>query len=480
MTIAPLPDADKRLAALKARIYEALEYLGEPPTHWMPRREGTTHDIVIVGAGQAGLAIGFALKREGIDNFVLLDARPAGQEGPWRRHAKMETLRSPKDLVGPEQGIAELTFRAWYEASFGTKAYDQLGKIPTGQWMDYLLWYRDIADLPIENNAAVDRLEPVEAGLKVRVKRDGEIENLIARKVVLATGMDGFGQALIPECVRAGLPEDRYANCLEEVDFTALKGRRVAVLGAASSAFDYAAEALEADATRVDLFCRGPALAEHNRFKQINYPGVSNHYVDLDDADKWHVMTALTSRAVAVIRPTLERCTRHDNFHIHLNAGWRRADIVDTEIRIESEAGNHRADFVIVGTGFDMAPEARPELAAFANHIARWRDRYTPPPGEDSHVVAAFPYIDSDFRLVEKTAGAAPYLSDIHFFAWAGSVSNGRYSSEVSSLRYGVPRLVRALCRDLVRADAEFHVAKIRTLPKPEFERDEYKAESDE
>ena len=79
------------------------------PAPWMARRAGTTHDVVIVGAGQAGLAIGFALQREGIDRVVLLDARPAGQEGPWRDVARMETLRSPKDLVGPEQGIAELT-----------------------------------------------------------------------------------------------------------------------------------------------------------------------------------------------------------------------------------------------------------------------------------------------------------------------------------------------------------------------------------
>ena len=479
MTTKQLPDAAERLAALKGRILTALDYLGEPPAPWMARRAGVTHDVAIVGAGQAGLAIGFALKREGVDNVVLLDARPVGREGPWRELARMETLRSPKDLVGPEQGLADLTFRAWHEAVFGGAAYARLGRIPTGQWMDYLLWYRDVADLPIQNDTTVTRIEPGDAGLLVHIERGGATETLIARKVVLATGMDGFGRPLIPRCVRDGLPRDRYAHCLEAVEFAALKGRRVAVLGAASSAFDYAAEALEAGAARVDLFCRGAALADRNRFKQINYPGVNNHYVDLDDADKWRVMTALTSRAVGVIRPTLERCTRHDNFHVHVNAGWRAVAVVDGEIHIETPTKAHRADFVIVGTGFEMAPEARPELAAFADKIARWGDRYAPPPGEDSAVAAAFPYIDPDFRLVEKTAGAAPFLRDIHFFAWAGSVSNGRYSSEVSSLRYGVPRLVRALCRDLVRADADFHVAKIRALPAPEFEQDEYQSGPD-
>jgi hypothetical protein len=173
MTMEPHPDAAERLAALKGRIWTALDYLGEPPAPWMRRRAGVTHDVVIVGAGQAGLAIGFALKREGLDGFVLLDARPAGREGPWRDHARMETLRSPKDLVGPEQGIAELTFRAWHEAAFGIDAYARLGRIPTGQWMDYLLWYRAVADLAIENDCAVTRIEPCDAGLLVHVARGG-------------------------------------------------------------------------------------------------------------------------------------------------------------------------------------------------------------------------------------------------------------------------------------------------------------------
>ena len=30
-------------------------------------------------------------------------------------YARMETLRSPKQLVGPAYGMASLTFRAWHE-----------------------------------------------------------------------------------------------------------------------------------------------------------------------------------------------------------------------------------------------------------------------------------------------------------------------------------------------------------------------------
>ena len=471
-----LPDAAERLAALEARVVRALDYLGDRPADWMPRREAIDKDVVIVGAGQAGLAIGFGLKREGLTNFLLLDAAPKGLEGPWRTYARMETLRSPKDIPGPELGIADLTFRAWHEAAYGEAAYRAIGKIPTGSWMDYLLWYREQAALPIENGVRIMRVTPCDGGFQLQFDRDGAASSLTTRKLVLATGMDGFGQANIPGFIRDGLPPERYAHCAAPIDFDALAGKRIAVLGAASSAFDYAGAALEAGAGRVDLYCRHAALYQYNRFKQINYPGVLHHYVDLDDADKWRIMAALMERSVAIIRETLQRCTKHENFAIHLNAGWRSVSLVDGEIRIETDSGSHSADYAVIGAGFEMTPAARPELAAFAEHIALWRDRYDPPPGLESPAAGAFPYLGGDFQLTEKQPGAAPFLADIHLYIWAGSVSNGRGSSETTSIRHGVPRLVRALCRDLVRADAETHVARILALPVKEFEREEYDA----
>ncbi len=472
-----LPDAAERLAALEACVSRALEYLGDCPADWVPPRDGIDRDIVIAGAGQAGLAIGFALKRDGVTNISLLDAAPKGQEGPWRTFARMETLRSPKDVPGPEGGIADLTFRAWHEAAYGEEAYQAIYKIPTGLWMGYLLWYREQVDLPIENDVQITRVEPCDGGFRLHLDRAGSSGFLTTRKLVLATGMDGFGHAFIPEMVREGLPPERYAHCAEVVDFDSLKGKHVAVLGAASSAFDYAGTALEAGAGKVDLFCRGSELYRYNRFKQINYPGVLHHYVDLDDADKWRVMAELMKRSVSIIRETLQRSTRHKNFSIHLNAAWQSVGMAGDEIVIETADRQYRADYALIGAGFEMVAAARPELSSFADQIALWRDRYTPPAGQESNAAGAFPYLGSDFQLIEKTPGAAPYLADIHLYNWAGSVSNGRGSSETTSLSHGVPRLVRALCRDLVRADADTHVEKILELPVPEFLPDEYQAE---
>jgi cation diffusion facilitator CzcD-associated flavoprotein CzcO len=75
-----------------------------------------------------------------------------------------------------------------------------------------------------------------------------------ARKAVLATGQEGAGHWWMPDFVQT-LPSRLRAHVWDSVDFAALRGKVVAVLGAGASAFDNAAAALEAGATEVHLFC---------------------------------------------------------------------------------------------------------------------------------------------------------------------------------------------------------------------------------
>ena len=124
----------------------------------------------------------------------------------------METLRSPKQLLGPAYGMASLTFRAWFEAQFGVDAWERLDKIPRLMWMDYLSWYRDVLSLPVENDVEVIRIEPWNGLLKLQLGGIGAREpHVLTRKVVLATGREGAGQPNIPEFV-AELPNDRWAH----------------------------------------------------------------------------------------------------------------------------------------------------------------------------------------------------------------------------------------------------------------------------
>ena len=65
----------------------------------------------------------------------------------------------------------------------------------------------------------------------------------------------------VPEVLTRNLPPHLYAHTLDAIDFEALRGKSVAVIGSAASAFDAAAVALEAGAREVHLFARRKTLA---------------------------------------------------------------------------------------------------------------------------------------------------------------------------------------------------------------------------
>ena len=68
-------------------------------------RPGIDHNVAIVGGGQTGCALAFALRRAGIGKVTVLEAAPDEQRaGVWLNAARMNLLRTPKTLPGPEFG----------------------------------------------------------------------------------------------------------------------------------------------------------------------------------------------------------------------------------------------------------------------------------------------------------------------------------------------------------------------------------------
>ena len=131
------------IAALEARVRRDIEMTAHPRMEWMaPRlyRGKPALDVLIVGAGQSGLCIGFALMRDRVRNILLVDRAPQGREGPWVTFARMPMLRSPKDQTGPDLGIPSLTFEAWYDTVTGAGSFAGLSLIPSEAWHDYLQW----------------------------------------------------------------------------------------------------------------------------------------------------------------------------------------------------------------------------------------------------------------------------------------------------------------------------------------------------
>ena len=455
------------LLALAAQVKRDLERIAHPTMEWLqPRtaRDGMQAlDVLVVGGGQSGIATAFGLKRARVDNILVLDRAPRGGEGPWLTYARMNTLRSPKEYTGPDLDIPSLTYRSWHEARFGAADWDALGLIPRELWAEYLLWVRDVTGVPVRNGAEVLDIAPAADGLlAVTVQEDGASHVLHTRKVVLATGQDGTGRWWMPEFV-AALPPRFRAHAADPIDFAALRGKVVAVLGAGASALDNAAMALEAGAASVHLFCRRPEPQLVQPYRWLTFAGFLRHVSDLDDAWRWRFMSTILAMREGFPQPTWDRAARFPNFHLHTGAAWLDARPAGPGVEIALPHGVFAADFLVCGTGIDMDFAARPELRRFGANVATWGDRYDPPEAERNERLARFPYLDADFALAEKAPGETPWIGDVHLFSIASTMSFGPSGSSINAMTTAVPKLVAGVTRGLFRADVERHWAALST-----------------
>jgi cation diffusion facilitator CzcD-associated flavoprotein CzcO len=450
------PDVD----ALKARIRDDLERIAHPRAAWLTPRMGPDGlpalDVLIVGAGQSGIATAFGLKRSRVDNVLVVDRAPYGQEGPWVTFARMQTLRSPKDFTGPDLDIPSLTYQSWHEARYGADHWAALGLITREDWNDYLLFVRKATQVAVENETELLSLDDAGGLVAARLKGPGGERTVFARKVVLATGQDSTGRWWMPDFVER-LPAGLRAHAADPIDFAALEGKVVAVLGAGASAFDNAATALEAGARAVHLFCRRLEPQVIQPYRWITFRGFMKHLADLDDAWRWRFMSRVLGLREGFPQATYDRCAGHPNFVLHTGAPWTDAREEGGRVILGTPHGEFAADFVICGTGIAMDFGARPELAAFRDNILTWGDRHAPPEGERDDRLAAFPYLSPGYQLMEREPGRTPWLSHIHLFSIASTMSFGPSGSSINAMTTAVPRLVDGITRGLFGEDVEAH-----------------------
>ena len=183
----------------------------------------------------------------------------------------------------------------------------------------------------------------------------------------------------------------------------ALRGKRVAVIGAGASAFDNAAVGLESGAAEVNLFCRRAEIQVIQPYRWLTFRGFLRHFSDLDDAWRWRFMRTILEMREGFPQATYDRCARHANFHLREGAPIDAASETVSGIELRTTSGAFAADFVICGTGIDMNFAGRPELKNCAANIATWSDRYQPPPDERSPRLGRFPYLADDYALMERT-----------------------------------------------------------------------------
>jgi FAD-dependent urate hydroxylase len=460
------------LVELERRARFEMDCLGYPTRQWVvpsSKNGRAVHDVIVIGGGQSGTSIAFRLLRERVTNLLVLDKSPEGLEGPWLTFARMHSLRTPKIVTGPDLGIPSLSARAWWQACFGEHSWEELGKIPRELWQAYLLWVRNTAGIDVCSEAEVTDIEPQDNLLVVRATVRGAAQTFLARKVVLATGIEGCGRWFIPNSITEALPRKCYAHTSEPIDFAPLVGKTVAVIGAGASAFDNAAMALENGAASVKLFARRKRLPTVNPNRWMEFAGFLRHFGDLDDQRKWRFMKIIFDMNQPPPQETYDRCCRHPNFSVHLDSPLERVRYEDEKVWLTNPQGTEAFDFLIAGTGFTVDLTARPELARFHDKVALWSDRYRPPAGEEHPLLGTYPYLSSSFQFTEKVRGSAPYLANIFSYTFAAMPSLA-CSAGISALKFGLDRIATGITRGLFVEDADAHLQSLRDYDEQELD----------
>lgn len=460
------------LEALTDQVQVDLSRLAHGADTWVrPRQsdEGHVYDVVIVGGGQSGLGAAFALMRERVSNILVIDENPAGYEGPWDTYARMLTLRTPKHLTAIDLGIPSLTFRAYWEALHGADSWAALDKIPRRDWMAYLRWYRQALNLPVVNEVKLTLIEPLEGGLYRLQVEGGATPSLLARKVVLATGIQGGGEWYVPPMIAAKLPRTLYAHTSGFIDFEALRGKRIGILGGGASAFDNAQFALSMGVSEAHIFIRRSELPRVNPIRQMEGSGMIACFSALCDADKYAVMSSFFRHNQPPTNDTFQRALAKPGFELHLGAPWQDLELEGEAVRVATPAGRFDFDFLVISTGLVSDPGLRPELNLIEAGILRWRDRYEAPSEVSNIVIDAHPYLSEGFAFKGRDVAAEMRLRGLFAFNYSALISLGLSASAISGLKYAIPKLVKGVIEQLFLDDRDAMLGDYYAYAEPEF-----------
>ena len=251
---------------------------------------------------------------------------------------------------------------------------------------------------------------------------------------------------------RRALPAHLRAQAADGIDFTVLRGSTVGVLGAGASAFDNVAEALDAGANPLHLFCRRDLLQTIQPLRYITFYGFLRHLGDMDDERRWRFMQYVLGLRESFTQDAYDRCTSYPHFKIRTGNPWLDVTVEEGRAVVTTPGGG----YLICGTGGGMDVALRPEFAAFSEHIATWADRHTPPQDEEGRL-GRYPSLGSDYAFLEKTPGAARFLKYIHCFGIGACVSYGMSGAPINAMYVAVSKLVAGVTRGLFAAKLEHH-----------------------
>jgi putative flavoprotein involved in K+ transport len=184
-----------------------------------PRIGPAVFDALVIGAGQAGLAAGYHLKRAGL-SFAILEA---GEEpgGSWPGYYESLTLFSPSRY-------SQLPGLPFPGAPDRYPARDEV--------VAYLRRYAEAFGLPVLPGERVLRTERADAGFRV-LTAGGEYR---ARTLIAATG--SFSKPHRPRFPGQDAFRGRILHAAEYRNAEPFRGKRVVIVGAGNSAVRIAHE----------------------------------------------------------------------------------------------------------------------------------------------------------------------------------------------------------------------------------------------
>jgi cation diffusion facilitator CzcD-associated flavoprotein CzcO len=303
----------------------------------------TDTSVVVIGAGQAGLSVGYYLRRLGLDpgnDFVMLDRGP-GTGGAWQN--RWEALR-----LGYAHRVNDLPGMDELGISFDTA--DR--QVPAKQIVaEYYARYEEHYDLKVVRPANVTKVVQELEGFVVTFEGEFGTREVSSEVIVNATGT--WGSPFVPWYPGMNEFTGRHLHTVDYLDAAEFEGKDVVVVGGGTSAIGFLME-LENVAGSITWVARRPV--EFLEDQELNIEAGVSAVAMQDEA-------AREGRALpSIVSTTGVPRTRRIQAAIDrglLNVVPRFSTIEPEGIRWSNGAYQH-ADAIIWATGF------RPELRHLA------------------------------------------------------------------------------------------------------------------
>ncbi len=289
----------------------------------------------------------------------------------------------------------------------------------------------------------------------VDIIKKGELSVVYARKIVLATGVQGAGEWISPSYLQS-IPSSFYTPVYSQIDPKSIRGKRVAILGAGSSAFDAAVLAHSYGAKEIHLFSRRKELVNRHFFIWAKSMGFLDHFSDLSDAQKWRFVAKMFEMGHMPDPEVVEKVRGFQEVTFHFNAPWTDARIEKKQVIVATPAEEFAFDHLLLATGWKPDLSTRKELSCFHDQIALWSDRFTPPESQRNDYLMPMPYLGKNFEFLEKYPGRAPYLESIFCCNGGSMLSFGiNLGVGLSGMRNSIDKLINGITKQLFLEDQE-------------------------